>query len=1349
MRMTFEWQRQQRQRASTKCPFCLLLLVVLLLVSVSVSVVVDAADAPAVPYPVDAPFQNQHKHKHNKGPIPELAATTVCHMEDLEAANDSQLHSILMELKQTHFFRHFIVDLETKCPLKARKKNTPTPSSSSSSSSSSSNSNSKEHQTTTTTTKEQQQQQQNDESLTSATTTTTTTDDDDEDDEQCASAGLPDLDQDAEPACSLQEDPFGAAASSSSSFSSSTSRSSSSSSSTMAPPSPEDNDTNDTTGPDSSNTATDSSNEQNDNEQNDNDDEDEEEEEESEFECGGGATDDDAEEDDLGMDEDDEPLCSLKGNDYSQPIRSLIAMALESIRYLGWESEAQRRTYQWTQETNPVVTDAATMMKGNTEAHKEAFLPDAFWQDMCSSITCNGDTSKVVNLALNPERNTGYNGTHIWNAIYQENCGIFQTNDHGGDGDTSYHNTVDGQPKCYEERVLYRLLSGLHTSTTLSIAKHYYPPSKRKNRTTWESNPTLFMTKFQHHPEHLRNLHFSYVVLLRALSKASTVLQHYDINTGNVVDDEMASRLLKRLLDSGILQSCQSVFSAFDEKLMFADPKAASVVQQNFKGVFHNISSILDCVQCQQCKLHGKMTMLGYGAALKILFIQQPTALSLTRNEVIAFIQTIAKFSESIREVRELTNLYWQQQQQQSSTTTTTTSLGANAAATAASSSSTMSSNNDNNADDVVALVDAAFGLVATLSRENRIDASQETQLVELAMRRDTNLLLLVKHYGSDDVDKFLSLAKNLLALGGNERMEEDIAPDVIVVGSGLAGLAATLHLLDRGGTVTVVEKEHLLGGNSNKASSGINACCPNNETYGDFLESFRNDTIRSAGAAARPELISILVQHSGEAVTWLKERVGVDLSLLAQLGGHAHKRTHRPSNGMAGAEIIYGMQKAVKAYQKAGKVKILVDTKVTSLITDPDTGRVLGVAVDGKDGQQSLLHATNVLLATGGFAADRSAGSYLEYYRPELLNMPATAGAFSTGDGVTLARTLGAGTVDMDKVQIHPTGWVDPKDPDNKSKTLAAELMRGVGGILINDKGQRFCNELGNRAYVSNQMLAHDAKFAKTQQWDKSSPIPTFSLVLASDAAEDGQKHVDLYSHKGLLQRLEGLQALADWMGQDVEVLRETYKSYAASAAAGKDEFGKVSFRGLVAAGKDLDTEVFYAGTVTPVLHYCMGGITIDVDGNVLTEDGSMIPGLHAAGEVAGGVHGNNRLGGNSLLECTVFGTIVGKKLPIKERRSAATSQGSTTKQQQEATTKKEDRKVSMDEVEQHNDEGDCWIVIHGVVYDLTEFADEHPAGAESIHVLAGKDGTEAFSAVHNEEMLSDFDEERIGVLV
>jgi len=1121
-------------------------------------------------------------------------ADTECNIEDLERANDSQLHAIFEELQHTQFFRSFLVDLDHKCPLSDW----------------------------TTTTKSEDHHQ--------TTTTTTTT---------------------AEESSTTEE----------------------------------------------------------------------------EFECTGGKA--------LDMDEDAEPLCSVDmGGGGDNPFggadmgaQSLFgASVLQSLSQTGFSSVGQQETFDWHQQTDMIVQDTEGD-RTPCDSEEGADLPDSFWMDMCSSIQ-HGGTAMVVNLALNPERNTGYNGTHIWKAIYEENC-------------------ISTSDACLEERVLYRLLSGLHTSTTLSIAKNYYPPSKRKGRIDWESNPEFFMEKFQHHPEHIRNMHFSYVVLLRAIKKATSYLYNYDFQSNNALEDKASQVLLNRLLDTAILRSCSSAFSAFDESLMFQQQDNDFSLQRNFKGVFHNISSILDCVQCQQCKLHGKMGMLGYGAALKILFVK-PESIVLEPNEVVALINTAARLSESMIHARELTSQYWAKKQkattaEESSTLNTKINepsrIPSSGGVPPVETGSTFGVES-------LDIIDMTVGVIAKLGRLEMISMDRERELVDLALSKHPELMILGKHYANDE-DRFLAFSSSIKKVGSTTTTspsEEEALPDAIVVGSGLAGLAASLNILDRGGSVVILEKEHLLGGNSNKASSGINGCCPHNSTYNDSLEAFRNDTVRSAGSVADLTLIETLVSNSEKAILWLRERASVDLSLLAQLGGHSHKRTHRPSNGMAGAEIIYQMQKAVRSFEKTGKVKILVDTKVTSLLQEGD--RVVGVACESTiDGSNQELRADNIILATGGFASDRSTGSYLDQNRPELMAFPATAGAFSTGDGITLATTLGAATRDMEKVQIHPTGWVDPTDPTNPTKILAAELMRGIGGILINDDGERFCNELGTRSYVTNKMLEHNSNFAKTGTWNREDDVPTFNLVISSSAAADGKKHVDLYTHKGLLTKVSGLDALAAKMNLTKSVLRATLTSYQKSKKMGKDEFGKVSFQGV--PNDNLSIETFYVGKVTPVLHYCMGGIKIDSEGNVLKEDGTTIKGLHAAGEVTGGVHGNNRLGGNSLLECTVFGTIVGQKIPVK----TMTSVGQTSTNTGKVTNSKEPTTlptISLEELAKHNTKEDIWVAIHGVVYDFTEFAHEHPAGFDSIFDLAGKDGTEAFSAIHNQAMLEDFEEDRKGLL-
>lgn len=216
--------------------------------------------------------------------------------------------------------------------------------------------------------------------------------------------------------------------------------------------------------------------------------------------------------------------------------------------------------------------------------------------------------------------------------------------------------------------------------------------------------------------------------------------------------------------------------------------------------------------------------------------------------------------------------------------------------------------------------------------------------------------------------------------------------------------------------------------------------------------------------------------------------------------------------------------------------------------------------------------------------------------------------------------------------------------------------------------------------------MFSHDSDFEQSKTWNVSSEVPTFSLVLSSSAAEGAKKHVDHYLNKGLLFKFEGIEALAKWVDLPVHMVKATMQEYQRDAKTGNDEWGKASFSGV--PQDNSSNEVFYAGTVTPVLHYCMGGLTIDRDGSVLDEDKNIIPGLHAAGEVSGGVHGDNRLGGNSLLECTVFGTIVGKKVPIKPRASIQQMNQSGNGSAKETI---ELPKLTMAEVEQHNSEEDC----------------------------------------------------------
>lgn len=272
---------------------------------------------------------------------------------------------------------------------------------------------------------------------------------------------------------------------------------------------------------------------------------------------------------------------------------------------------------------------------------------------------------------------------------------------------------------------------------------------------------------------------------------------------------------------------------------------------------------------------------------------------------------------------------------------------------------------------------------------------------------------------------------------------------DVVIVGSGLAGLTVALNLWDTSSyRVIVMEKDGKLGlGNSVKASSGINCAANRND-----VPNFRQDTISSAGKRAQPPLIDTLVNGSQEAIDWLQQRLEVDLTSTAQLGGHRAERTHRPSGKLpVGAEIMGKLRKAAEEAHE--RITIVTHARAQNLLTDGN-GHVTGVEYEHTESKEkNVITANHVVLATGGYAANRD---LMNQHRPELAKFPATQGPFSTGDGLQLGQEVQANCVDLDKIQVHPTGFVDPKDPDNPNKFLCAEVLRGVGGILLSPQGQR-----------------------------------------------------------------------------------------------------------------------------------------------------------------------------------------------------------------------------------------------------------------------------------------------------
>ena len=228
---------------------------------------------------------------------------------------------------------------------------------------------------------------------------------------------------------------------------------------------------------------------------------------------------------------------------------------------------------------------------------------------------------------------------------------------------------------------------------------------------------------------------------------------------------------------------------------------------------------------------------------------------------------------------------------------------------------------------------------------------------------------------------------------------------------------------------------------------------------------------------------------------------------------------------------------------------------------------------------------------------------------------------------------------MDMERVQIHPTGFIDPKEPFALNKILAAEMLRGEGGILLTNDGKRFVNELETRDKVTDAIIKNTTSITSppsssgeeeaTKQWD-------VSLVLDEATAEATASHLGFYRWKGLVKQTT--------VGELGASALDTIRKYG-KVVAGKESgpFGRKAFGSWTLGTKGPVTaeSVVLVGKVTPVVHFTMGGVTINEYGQVLDTKGKPIYGLWAAGEVSGGIHGSNRLGGSSLLECVVFGRI------------------------------------------------------------------------------------------------------------
>eukprot|EP00467_Chlorarachnion_reptans_P005239 CAMPEP_0114487064 /NCGR_PEP_ID=MMETSP0109-20121206/560_1 /TAXON_ID=29199 /ORGANISM="Chlorarachnion reptans, Strain CCCM449" /LENGTH=506 /DNA_ID=CAMNT_0001663291 /DNA_START=82 /DNA_END=1599 /DNA_ORIENTATION=- len=485
----------------------------------------------------------------------------------------------------------------------------------------------------------------------------------------------------------------------------------------------------------------------------------------------------------------------------------------------------------------------------------------------------------------------------------------------------------------------------------------------------------------------------------------------------------------------------------------------------------------------------------------------------------------------------------------------------------------------------------------------------------------------------------------------------------VVVIGSGLAGLTAAITAAENRPRVqvTLLEKNLKLGGNSAKATSGINAL---NLGDGDSPLRFQRDTKEAGHHSGKDRLISILTEQSTSALSFLHEKLSEsipantpELSNTIRGGGHSVARTWRfppTSDGRpipVGYTLISAMEKAAN---RIPNIRILKGVHVTKILTDSQNKAIEGVVF--KEGKSEYnLSAGSVVLATGGFAASRQ---MLSTYAPSLSHLPTTNGPWATGDGVEIAIAAGCQTTDMAHVQVHPTGFINPKAPNSASVFLAPEALRACGALLVDPaSGKRFVNELLPRDELSESIFQHGMPITQWERFagvtnrtsdqipekdDNAKQATVAGIILSPVAAEAfGISALKFYEKMGILKECENLRKAAEILHVPVETLRRDLRQYVEDAKGGVGRFGK---KYMPNAGSYADDGKYWVGWITPTLHYCMGGVNFTEEGQLVNGEGHPIKGLYAAGEVTGGVHGKNRLVGNSLLECVVFGRISGE---------------------------------------------------------------------------------------------------------
>ena len=438
---------------------------------------------------------------------------------------------------------------------------------------------------------------------------------------------------------------------------------------------------------------------------------------------------------------------------------------------------------------------------------------------------------------------------------------------------------------------------------------------------------------------------------------------------------------------------------------------------------------------------------------------------------------------------------------------------------------------------------------------------------------------------------------------------ERTIDTEIVVVGAGGAGMTAAIMLQQAGKDFVILEKMPYVGGNTTKATGGMNASETHYQKEQGIEDSnalFAADTMKGGHALNDSFLVAMMANSSAAAIDWL-DTIGAELPKISFSGGASAERIHAPADGSGVGAFLVDRFSAKLA--ELG-VNVMLETEATELLTDAD-GKITGVKAEGPDASYTI-NAKAVILATGGFGANEE---MYTTYRPDLKGTVTTNAPGATGDGIVMAEKLGADTVDIEQIQLHPT-------VEQTTSILITESVRGDGAILVNQSGVRFTNELLTRDAVSAAELAQEGSYA---------------YIIFDQKLRDNLKAIEKYVKSGITVQADTIEGLAEQLGIDPATLAQTLGEWNEIVKNQRDtQFGRTT-----GMKEDLTTPPYYAIKIAPGIHHTMGGVKINTAAEVINKEGKAIPGLFAAGEVCGGVHGGNRLGGNAVADIVIFGRI------------------------------------------------------------------------------------------------------------